>query len=109
MENSLTKKDLVLYLSKALKIDQKQAKSVLQGVLDKILTALLEGRNVELRNFGIFEVVVRKSRIGRNPNEPQHDIVIPDRAVAKFRPGKEFKQKLTALNLRAFLKKTPVS
>ena len=54
---------------------------------------------MELRNFGVFEVQVRKSRIGRNPNKPETDVVIPTRAVIKFKAGKELKEKLTGLDI----------
>ena len=44
-----------------------------------------------MRNFGVFEVKVRKARIGRNPNAPATDVPIPERAVVKFKPGKEMR------------------
>jgi DNA-binding protein HU-beta/integration host factor subunit alpha len=44
-------------------------------------------------------VQVRKSRIGRNPNRPETDVVIPRRAVIKFKAGKELKAKLKTYNL----------
>jgi nucleoid DNA-binding protein len=62
---------------------------------------LREGRNVELRNFGVFEVQVRKSRIGRNPNKPETDVVIPKRAVIKFKAGKELKAQLQNIDIDA--------
>jgi nucleoid DNA-binding protein len=46
---------------------------------------------VELRNFGVFEVKIRKARVGRNPNSPEKDVPIPERAVVKFKPGKEMR------------------
>jgi len=67
--------------------------------LDVIARALAQGRNVELRNFGVFEVQVRKSRIGRNPNKPEKDVVIPKRAVIKFKSGKELKAELKKIDL----------
>ena len=67
--------------------------------LDIILDALAEGRNVELRNFGVFEVQKRKARVGRNPNRPETDVVIPTRAVVKFKAGKEMKNGLKQLDL----------
>ena len=52
-----------------------------------IMRALAEGRNVELRNFGVLEVQRRKSRIGRNPNKPETDVPIPERAVRYRTPA----------------------
>jgi len=39
----------------------------------------------------VFEVKVRKARIGRNPNSPAKDVPIPKRSVVKFKPGKEMR------------------
>jgi len=41
------------------------------------MNALAAGRNVELRNFGVLEVQVRKARVGRNPNKPETEVIIP--------------------------------
>ena len=70
---------------------QQQASDVLQKFLDSIAAALANGDRVELRNFGIFEIQVRKARTGRNPNAPATDVPIPQRSVVKFKPGKELK------------------
>ena len=67
--------------------------------LDIILDALVEGRNVELRNFGVFEVQKRKARVGRNPNRPETDVVIPTRAVVKFKAGKVLKSRIKEIDL----------
>lgn len=99
MAGNLTKRDIVLDIYERTKFPQKEVRETVQLTLDAIATALSEGRNVELRNFGVFEVQVRKSRIGRNPNRPETDVVIPTRAVVKFKAGKELKAELKNLNL----------
>ncbi len=40
-----------------------------------------------------------KPRIGRNPNKPEAEVVIPQRAVVKFKSGKILKQQLKKLDL----------
>ena len=67
--------------------------------MECITEALSSGMNVELRNFGVFELQVRKSRVGRNPNRPETDVVIPRRVVVKFKAGKEMKKGLQTLDL----------
>ncbi len=101
MSNNLTKRDIVLDIYEKTKFPQKEVRETVQLTLDAIAQALLEGRNVELRNFGVFEVQVRKSRIGRNPNKPETDVVIPERAVIKFKAGKELKAKLAGLPVKS--------
>jgi nucleoid DNA-binding protein len=101
MANNLTKRDIVLDIYDKTNFAQKEVRETVQLTLDAIAQALSEGRNVELRNFGVFEVQIRKSRIGRNPNKPETDVVIPKRAVIKFKAGKEMKAQLQALDVDA--------
>lgn len=99
MSKNLTKRDIVLDIYDKTDFPQKEVRETVQLTLDAIANALREGRNVELRNFGVFEVQVRKSRIGRNPNKPETDVVIPTRAVIKFKAGKELKADLKNIDL----------
>jgi len=99
MPENLTKRDIVLDIYQKTNYPQKEVREVVQLTLDAIASALSSGQNVELRNFGVFEIQVRKSRIGRNPNKPETDVVIPTRAVVKFKAGKELKANLKDLNL----------
>ena len=59
---------------------------------------MAKGQTVELRNFGVFEVKVRKARVGRNPNAPATDVPIPARSVVKFKPGKEMREEVIKLS-----------
>ncbi len=99
MSDNLTKRDIVLDIYQKTNYPQKEVKEVVQLTLDAIAKALSSGQNVELRNFGVFEIQVRKARIGRNPNRPEKDVVIPTRAVVKFKAGKELKANLKDLEL----------
>ena len=58
---------------------------------------MAEGITVELRNFGVFEVTVRKARLGRNPKQPEKEVTIPSRSMVKFKPGKEMRLVLKLL------------
>lgn len=87
----MTKRDLVIRISQETGLNQQQVLDVIQKTLDYIAQALATNRKVELRNFGVFEVKIRKARVGRNPNSPEADVRIPPRAVVKFKPGKEMR------------------
>ena len=88
----MTKRDLVIRISEETGQVQQKVLEVVQKTLDHISDAGAAGKTVELRNFGVFEVKVRKARIGRNPNRPEKDVPIPQRAVVKFKPGKEMRE-----------------
>jgi nucleoid DNA-binding protein len=94
----MTKRDLVVLISEETGMVQQQVLEVVQKTLDHICDALAAGNTVELRNFGVFEVKVRKPRVGRNPNRPETDVPIPRRAVVKFKPGKEMREAVLKLS-----------
>ena len=100
----MTKRDLAVRLSRQTGLKQNDVMRVVQLSLDTIVNELAGGRNIEFRNFGVFEVIVRKPRIGRNPNMPKDTVMIPERAVVKFKPGKIMEAKVGKINPRKLKK-----
>ena len=90
----MTKRDLVIRISEETGLTQQQVFAVLQKCLDYITEALVKGDTVEFRDFGVFEVKMRKRRIGRNPNKPKNTVTIPERKVVKFKAGKHMKARV---------------
>ena len=97
----MTKRDLVVKIAKETALIQNDVAEVVQMTLDYVADELAAGNTIELRNFGVFEVKIRKSRKGRNPNRPKNEVVIPERAVVKFRAGKELKDRVEKLNTKS--------
>jgi nucleoid DNA-binding protein len=94
----MTKRDIVVAISSETGLVQQDVAKVVQRTLEIIREAVSHGKTVELRNFGVFEVKVRKARIGRNPNAPEKDVRIPPRSVVKFKPGKEMRDEVLKLS-----------
>jgi nucleoid DNA-binding protein len=97
--SKLTKKDIVQSVGAGSDVNHADVAALVQGVLDCIVRALENGKTVELRNFGVFEIQIRKARIGRNPNRPAIPIQIPKQAVIKFKTGKTLRDKLKKIRL----------
>ena len=93
----MTKRELVVKISEETGQVQQKVLLVVQRTLDLIAESLAARKNVELRNFGVFEVKVRKARIGRNPHRPEKEVQIPQRAVVKFKPGKEMREAVSKM------------
>jgi len=93
----MTKRDLVVKIAAEANLTQSDVAVVVQKTLDYMADELAAGRNIELRNFGVFEIKIRKSRKGRNPNKPENEVIIPERVVVKFRAGKELKERVEKL------------
>ncbi len=91
-KNTMTKKKLINSISQDKGIHPNDVRHVIQAFLDKITDCLSRGERLEFRGFGVFEVVERKQKIGRNPKEASIPIVIPARPAVKFTAGKEMRQ-----------------
>ncbi len=89
----MTKKDIVLKIAEEAELKQIEVKKVVQMTFDHITAALAKGETVELRNFGVFKVKSRKSRIGRNPKTGK-TVPIPERKVVAFKAGMVMKHKV---------------
>lgn len=101
---SMTKRDLAVRIAGETGITQQNVAKVIQMVLDGLTEELSNGGGIELRNFGVFEVAVRESRKGRNPNKPEDEVIIPRHCVVKFRPGKELRAKAEAISPKKLIK-----
>ena len=91
---TITKRELVIKVSNETRLTQQQVFDVVQRTMDSIVDALANGDAVVMRNFGAFQVKETKAKIGRNPKDPTRDVPIPPRAMVKFKPGKEMKEKV---------------
>ena len=86
----MTKKDLVLKVSRNTGVKQIVVKKIVEEALSVIVEALKNKERIELRNFGVFCFKNRKAKIGRNPKTGK-TIPIPPRQVVIFKPGKKLK------------------
>lgn len=92
---TVTKKKLVQTISQTQSLHPNDVRNVIQSFLDQMTDALVKGERLEFRDFGVFEIVERKQKIGRNPKNAAVSIVIPARKVVKFTPGKKMKKMIS--------------
>lgn len=90
--STTTKKKLIQSISQEKGIHPSDVRHVVQAFLDKMTESLRAGERLEFRDFGVFEVVKRKQKIGRNPKKANEPIIIPERNAVKFTPGKKMRQ-----------------
>lgn len=87
----MTKRELVIRVSNKLGLTQSEVAKVIETTFESISESLAQGKRWELRDFGVFEVKTRASRIGRNPRTGDQ-VPVPERRVVTFRPGKKMKE-----------------
>jgi nucleoid DNA-binding protein len=90
--STMTKKKLIHAISQAKGLHPNDVRGVIQAFLDAMTDSLAQGDRLEFRDFGVFEVVERKQKIGRNPKQADVPIVIPARKAVKFTPGKKMRK-----------------
>ncbi len=90
--STMTKKKLINSIAQEKGIHPNDVRHVIQSFLDKMTECLAHGERLEFRDFGVFEVVERKQKIGRNPKNAAVPIVIPARNAVKFSPGKKMRK-----------------
>ena len=88
---TMTKRELVIRVANKLGMTQSDVGKIVEGALETISHCLAEGNRWELRDFGVFEVKTRVSRVGRNPRTGEQ-VPVPERKVVTYRPGKKMKE-----------------
>lgn len=90
MSTITNKADLVEAMASAAEITQKQAAAALEGFLQGVTDALVEGGSVRLVGFGTFTTAFRDAREARVPGTDR-TVQVAACTLPKFKAGKQFK------------------
>jgi len=74
-------------------LKQTDVEDCTKTILDAISNALCQGKRVEIRGFGSFQVNQRPPRKGRNPKTGEA-VAVPAKACPHFKPGKELRDRV---------------
>ncbi|MDR3134527.1 MAG: HU family DNA-binding protein [Deltaproteobacteria bacterium] len=86
----MTKAELIAQIAQEGEISKSVAQNALESVISSIATALKKDGRVLVYGLGVFEVVKRPKRKGRNPRSGETLIIKAHKAV-KFKPAKVLK------------------
>jgi len=92
----VTKKDIVRRIAEELGVSQTQTREIVQRTFDAIIETLTTDMKIELRNFGVFRIKLRRPRRAINPRTKE-SLKVPEKYVVRFKPGKELKKRLKAM------------
>ncbi|MCZ7606300.1 MAG: integration host factor subunit beta [Planctomycetota bacterium] len=90
---TITKKELVLRIAENTHQKQTITRDIIQLFIDEVINELARGNRLELRDFGVFEVKVRRSRKARNPKTGA-EVRVPEKRVVTIKPGKKMKEEI---------------
>jgi DNA-binding protein HU-beta len=88
----MNKADLIEAVAKDCNLSKRQAAEAVESTLSNIKKGVKKD-GVQLIGFGSFTMTKRKGRTGRNPQTGEPIKIAPSKTV-RFKPGKEFKDKL---------------
>jgi nucleoid DNA-binding protein len=91
---TITKKIWSAELSDATGIKHADTLAIVEAFMELVSKHLGEGNEITLRTFGTFDLRVARGKIGRNPKQPNSEVMIPDRCVVRFKPSKELKSRV---------------
>ena len=97
----MTKADIVNQVSSATGLTKVETQAALEGVIQSIITSLQNGRRVDIRGFGSFNVKQRKARKARNP-ATNEVVSLKERYVPVFKASKLLKKNVNQSLLRGF-------
>ena len=87
----MTRSELIaLMAAKNNQLSAKQVELAVNGLLASLVESLKQGRRIEIRGFGSFDLSYRRPRIGRNPRTGEV-LNLPAKYVPHFRPSKELR------------------
>ena len=91
---TITKRDLAQILVSSLGCPMNQAKQFVDSFFEAMTEEIIEGRRIEARGFGVFEVNRMNPRPrARNPRTGDR-VSVPARRKVRFKPGKALKEVL---------------
>ena len=77
-------------MAKASEVSRVKAARAVESILFAMKEALGQGKRIELRGFGVFQVKPLKKGIGRNPRTGK-EVRIPPGKTIRFKPGKNLR------------------
>jgi integration host factor subunit beta len=86
----MIKNDIALAIEKKSEFNRAKSLLIVEAVLESLKGALTNKEKVEIRGFGSFKVVAKKTGFGRDIRR-QKQIRIEKGHRIKFRPGQELK------------------
>jgi nucleoid DNA-binding protein len=90
----MIKNDIALAIEKKSEFNRAKSLLIVEAVLNSLKAALTNKEKVEIRGFGSFKVVAKKTGFGRDIRR-QKQIRIEKGRRIKFRPGQELKTLLS--------------
>ncbi len=95
--STLTRSDLSEALYREIGLSRNESSEMVETILERIASALVDGETVKISSFGTFAVREKGARMGRNPKTGE-EVPIDPRRVLVFRPSHILKERVNTGN-----------
>jgi len=92
-KRTVSKREIAERVARKAKQTQLVTKRIIQLFLDELIEELAQGNKLEFRDFGVFDVVIRKRRVGRNPRTGER-VEVPEKRVVSFKMGRLMRERV---------------
>ncbi|MFA7288036.1 MAG: HU family DNA-binding protein [Melioribacteraceae bacterium] len=86
----MTKADIVEKVADGTGLTKLETEAIVEGFLNTVIQALMEGNGIEIRGFGSYKVKKKKGRYARNPRTGEQ-VFVEEHYVPVFKFSKDFK------------------
>lgn len=86
----MNKQELIDAVSDLTSLPKKDAKVVVDAVIDSIKSGIMNDGKVSITNFGTFTSVDKPARVSRNPRTGA-PVDVPAKTVTRFKASREMK------------------
>ena len=90
---ALTKQDIATGLVDDIGLNKREAKELVECFFEELRCALERNENVGISGFGVYKILEKNERPGRNPKTGQ-EVIIPPRRVVVWNAGNKLKNKI---------------
>ncbi|MDH7598798.1 MAG: HU family DNA-binding protein [Sedimentisphaerales bacterium] len=92
---TITKKEMIDRIAASTQARRVTVKMIIQAFLDAITDELCKNNRLEFRDFGVFEIRSRSSRVAQNPKTLER-VQVPAKRTVKFKMGRLMRERLAA-------------
>jgi len=90
---TITKKEVIDRIAEKTGQSRTNVKATVQLFLDEMIDELTNGNRLEFRDFGVFEVRARASRVAQNPKTLEQ-VIVPARKAVRFKVGRLMRERV---------------
>jgi integration host factor subunit beta len=89
----MKKSDLIESLAQRQNITLKDAKSIVNTILETMIATMAKGEEIQLRGFGSFQIREYASYVAKNPKTGK-EIMIQAKKLPYFKVGKDLRERV---------------